>query len=148
MTVIAYDRSSFLPVNRRPPVSAQIEPGVVEKAKIIQGAQMPNRRTLPGTRNRLGRPRRIADPSGKSQALMKLHTLHRKIQLCRQLALECACKAETAVNQECRDDYLRIEKSWINLAHSYEFAIQLLGKREIAAPDNFGIDVMPSSRFH
>jgi hypothetical protein len=109
---------------------------------------MPNRSTLPGTRNRLGGPRRTLDPSGKSQALRKLQTLHRKIQLCRQLALECAGKAETAADKECRDDYLRIEKSWINLAHSYEFAIQLLGKREIAEPENFGIDLTPSSRWH
>jgi hypothetical protein len=62
--------------------------------------------------------------------------------------LECAGKAETAMNKECRDDYLRIEKSWINLAHSYEFAMELLGKREIAAPDSFDSGLMPSSRFH
>ena len=109
---------------------------------------MPNRRTLSGTGNRLGRPRRTADLSAESLALMKLQAVHRKIQHCHQLALECASKAETAADKDCRDDYLRIEKSWINLAHSYEFAIQLLSKREIAAPENFGIDIAPPSHLH
>jgi hypothetical protein len=44
--------------------------------------------------------------------------------------------------------FLRIEKSWINLARSYEFAMELLGKREIAALDSFDSGLMPSSRFH
>jgi hypothetical protein len=118
------------------------------KIKIIEGVQMPNRRTLPGTRSRSRPHRRTAVPSGTPQTLQKLQTLHRKIQLCRQLALEYASRAQTAANKEGRDDYSRIEKSWINLAHSYEFAIELLGAREPVASDNFNIDNIPPSRLH
>lgn len=108
---------------------------------------MSDRKTTPGIRNR--RVRRADGPYEKSQTLRKLQTLHERIHLCRQLASECACKAETAVSKECRDDYLRIEKSWINLAHSYEFAAQLLGKRDSAVSDELDLDLMPSSsRLH
>ena len=104
---------------------------------------MPNRKTAPSIRNR--RIRRPGGPYEKSQILRKLQTLHERIHLCRQLASECARKAETAASKECRDDYLRIEKSWINLAHSYEFAAQLIGKRDPAGGDELDLDLMPSS---
>ena len=109
---------------------------------------MPNSKTSAGTRNRVRQFRQADGSHEQSQTLLKLQTLRRRIQLCRQLALECACKAETAENEGHRDDYLRIEKSWINLAHSYEFAAQLLTRGNVAA-DGLDIDApLPSSRFH
>jgi hypothetical protein len=108
---------------------------------------MPNRKTTLGIRNR--RIKRADGPYEKSQTLRKLQTLHERIHLCRQLASECACKAETAASKECREDYLRIEKSWINLAHSYEFAAQLIGKRDPASGDELDLNLIPSSsRLH
>ena len=53
-----------------------------------------------------------------------------RINECRELALQYAGKAETALNDECREDYLRAAKSWMNLAQSYEFASQLLSYRD------------------
>lgn len=34
----------------------------------------------------------------------------------------CARKAETLIEQDARDDFLRLEQSWLQLARSYEFA--------------------------
>ena len=57
---------------------------------------------------------------------MSLQTLREKIETCRKYAPQCACRAQTTDNKTAREGYLRIEKSWINLSHSYEFAAQVL----------------------
>jgi hypothetical protein len=107
---------------------------------------MPNRKTI--RRNRPRQLRRSESPYEQSHTLRKLQTLNERIRLCWRLASECAGKAKTAANNECRDDYLRIEKSWINLARSYEFAAQLLNKRDAIVADQFETGAIPSSRLH
>lgn len=107
---------------------------------------MPNLKPKLGDRNR--RPKRVESAHEQSDMLRKLQTLQERIALCHRLASESARKAETAASQECRDDYVRIEKSWINLAHSYEFAAQLLNGRSGTAADRPRTGAMPSSRLH
>ena len=138
------DRTSFFPVNRRPRLLPRSSRGR-QKTEFIEGAQMANRKTIIGPLNRFRRPRRINAPQEEPRSSIKLLTLHQKLQRCRELALEWARKAERAENKELRDDCLRMEKSWINLARSYEFAMELLGKQELSATNNFGADVLPSS---
>lgn len=48
--------------------------------------------------------------------------LAKAIEECRQHAAHCARKAETLIEQDARDDFLRLEQSWLQLARSYEFA--------------------------
>jgi hypothetical protein len=52
--------------------------------------------------------------------------LSKEIQDCREHAAHCARKADLAVSDEAREDFLRLQRSWLDLAHSYEFAEQLL----------------------
>ncbi len=54
-----------------------------------------------------------------------LQTLSSQIRDCYAHAEACAGKAEAAFNDEMREDFLRLEKSWLTLARSYEFAVQL-----------------------
>ena len=54
-----------------------------------------------------------------------LHSLSSQIRDCYAHAEACARKAEAAFNNEMREDFLRLEKSWLTLARSYEFAVQL-----------------------
>lgn len=44
---------------------------------------------------------------------------------CYARAEECARKAERASSEEIREDYLRLQKNWLNLACSYELAERL-----------------------
>ncbi len=48
--------------------------------------------------------------------------LDKAIDECREHAAHCARKAETALEQGVRDDFLRLAQSWLQLARSYEFA--------------------------
>ncbi|MGB7037021.1 MAG: hypothetical protein WBD71_16025 [Xanthobacteraceae bacterium] len=41
---------------------------------------------------------------------------------CRAHAADCARKAESMREQKSREDFLRLEQSWLRLARSYEFA--------------------------
>jgi hypothetical protein len=55
-----------------------------------------------------------------------LQNLSEEVRACYTRAEECARKAETALSDEMRADFLRLERSWLNLARSYQFAQQLL----------------------
>lgn len=107
---------------------------------------MPNLKTKTGARN--GDLKRAEKAHEQLDMLRKMQTLQERIALCRRLASECAQKAEAAANQQSRDDYVRTEKSWINLAHSYEFAAQILNKRNSPARDGSRTGVMAASRLH
>jgi hypothetical protein len=109
---------------------------------------MANRKTLTGHLNPVRRSRRTNTPQEAPRLAMQLQTLHQRIRQCRALAVQWAAKAETAETNAYRDDCLRMEKSWINLARSYEFAIDLLGKRELSTPQYFGTDALSSSSVH
>lgn len=107
---------------------------------------MPNLKTKLGARN--GGLKRAESAHEQLDMLRKMQTLQERIALCHRLASECAQKAEAAVNEQSRDDYARTEKSWINLAHSYEFAAQILNKRNSTTRDGSRTGAMPASRLH
>lgn len=48
--------------------------------------------------------------------------LAKVIDECREHAASCARKAESVFARDARDDFLRLEQSWLQLARSYEFA--------------------------
>lgn len=48
--------------------------------------------------------------------------LVKSIAECRAHAADCLRKAESMREQETREDFLRLEQSWLRLARSYEFA--------------------------
>ena len=48
--------------------------------------------------------------------------LDKEIEQCREHAAHCALQAETAHRGGVRADFLRLEKSWLQLARSYEVA--------------------------
>jgi hypothetical protein len=49
-----------------------------------------------------------------------------QVRECYARAEECARKAEDAFTETMRQDMLRLQTSWLNLARSYEFAERLL----------------------
>lgn len=53
------------------------------------------------------------------------YQLAKEIEECRAHAAHCARKAQTALEPDVRDDFLRLEQNWLQLARSYEFAQQL-----------------------
>jgi hypothetical protein len=55
-----------------------------------------------------------------------LRKLSDEVRECYAHADECAHKAQDAFTAEMREDFLRLQKSWLALARSYEFAEQLL----------------------
>jgi hypothetical protein len=55
-----------------------------------------------------------------------LRKLSENVAHCYRHAEECRRKAEDAFTDEMREDFLRLEQSWLNLAHSYEFAERLI----------------------
>jgi hypothetical protein len=55
-----------------------------------------------------------------------LRHLSKEIAECREHAAYCARKAQGARADEMREDFLRLEKNWLQLARSYEFAQALL----------------------
>ena len=52
--------------------------------------------------------------------------LNDQVRACLAHADECARKTENAASDETRDDYLRLQGYWLNLADSYESADRLL----------------------
>ena len=54
-----------------------------------------------------------------------LSNLSEQIRDCLQHAEECARKAAAQTNPALRDDFLRLEKRWLDLARSMEFAERL-----------------------
>jgi hypothetical protein len=65
-------------------------------------------------------PPRLADGA------RMLQTLSREVRECYQRAEVCARRAQTAFDEETRRDFRALEESWLKLAHSYEFAEQIL----------------------
>jgi uncharacterized protein with PIN domain len=55
-----------------------------------------------------------------------LRKLSKEVGDCYAHAEECARKAKEAIFEELRNDYLRLQQSWLTLARSYEFAERLL----------------------
>ncbi len=55
-----------------------------------------------------------------------LQNLSREVRACYQRAEVCARRAQTAFDEKARQDFRALEKSWLKLAHSYEFAEQIL----------------------
>jgi uncharacterized protein YbbK (DUF523 family) len=48
--------------------------------------------------------------------------LAKEINQCREHAAHCARKAKSAAAEDVREDFLRLEQSWLQLARSYEVA--------------------------
>jgi hypothetical protein len=105
--------------------------GLLQRTSCIlvhAGARsMTNKKTPRSIRPRKGRD---TDPT---QIRSRLQSLQDKIRACRELAMQYACKAETTTNKDARDEHLRAESKWINAAHSYEFAAQILNTRNPSA---------------
>jgi hypothetical protein len=53
--------------------------------------------------------------------------LIKEIEDCQAHAAHCARQANNATCPNIRADFLRLEQSWLQLAHSYEVAQQILG---------------------
>lgn len=52
--------------------------------------------------------------------------LAKEIKECREHAAHCARKAMSASAEDVREDFLRLERSWLQLARSYEFAQEIM----------------------
>jgi hypothetical protein len=52
--------------------------------------------------------------------------LAKEIEDCQAHAAHCASKASTAVCPDIREDFLRLEQNWRQLARSYEIAQQIV----------------------
>jgi hypothetical protein len=66
---------------------------------------------------------RGGEPTRGSQVLQKLSD---RISECLTRAEECTLKAEAALTEDRREDFLRLAQSWMRLAESCEFADLLL----------------------
>jgi hypothetical protein len=55
-----------------------------------------------------------------------LRKLSKEIASCYAHAEACKRKADSALTDERREDFLRLQQSWLTLARSYEFAERLL----------------------
>jgi hypothetical protein len=51
-----------------------------------------------------------------------LRKLSKEVRECYARAEDCTRKAAEAIAEERREDYLRLQQSWLNLALSYDFA--------------------------
>jgi hypothetical protein len=54
-------------------------------------------------------------------------SLHRDIRECQRYADACARIAARAADAKTRDDFLRLQDSWLRLGRSLEFAARLPG---------------------
>jgi hypothetical protein len=66
--------------------------------------------------------------------------LIKEIEDCQAHATHCARQATNATSPDIREDFLRLEQSWLQLAHSYEVAQQILsaganGRVQAIRPD-------------
>jgi hypothetical protein len=52
--------------------------------------------------------------------------LTREIEDCLAHAAHCARQAEKAASPDVRADFLRLEQNWLQLAHSYEIAQEIV----------------------
>jgi len=51
--------------------------------------------------------------------------LTKEIEECRAHAAHCARQAKSAACSDIREDFLRLEQNWLQLARSYEVAQQI-----------------------
>jgi len=58
--------------------------------------------------------------------LVMLRKLSDQVRDCLARAQECGHKAEHAANNVLRDDYIQLQRQWLNLAHSHQIAEGLL----------------------
>jgi hypothetical protein len=65
-----------------------------------------------------------------------LNNLSEGIRECLQHAEDCARKAATQTDPALRDDFLRLEKRWLDLARSMEFAERLSNFTKNSAKPN------------
>jgi hypothetical protein len=65
-----------------------------------------------------------------SRALTQVLAMHRKlsdqVRSCLDRAQECGHKAEHAVNNELREDYIQLQRQWLNLARSHQITERML----------------------
>jgi len=54
-------------------------------------------------------------------------SLTKEIEDCRAHAARCASQARNAACQDIREDFLRLERNWLQLARSYETAQRIMG---------------------
>lgn len=54
-------------------------------------------------------------------------SLTKEIEDCRAHAAHCASQARNAAYQDIREDFLRLEQNWLQLARSYEIAQRIMG---------------------
>jgi hypothetical protein len=59
-----------------------------------------------------------------------LDNLNEEISGCFRHAEECARKAREATRPKLREDFLEMERRWLRLAHSYQFARKLKSLRK------------------
>jgi hypothetical protein len=57
--------------------------------------------------------------------IVMLENLSEEIRGCLRYAAECARKAKESSKPNLREDFLEMERRWLQLAHSYQFAQQL-----------------------
>ena len=55
-----------------------------------------------------------------------LRKLSHQVRDCLARAQECGHKAEHATNNILRDDYIQLQRQWLNLAHSHQIAEDML----------------------
>lgn len=54
-----------------------------------------------------------------------LQSLSEDVRDCYRHADDCAEKAKVAATPQLQSDFLRLEKAWLTLAHSYEFTSRI-----------------------
>ena len=62
--------------------------------------------------------------------IVMLENLSEEIRGCLRYAAECARKAKESSKLNLREDFLEMERRWLRLAHSYQFAKEPKGFRK------------------
>jgi hypothetical protein len=83
---------------------------------VIIGLKIRNNTQAPVTERPVALP-----PEGMGGASM-LQELSKEIQECYRHAAECRQRAERTFTEKGRQGFLDMERRWLSLAHSYEFA--------------------------
>ena len=73
-----------------------------------------------------------------------LQNLSKETRECYRLAEECRRLAQAALTEAGKADYLDMERRWLSLAHSYEFAERTLPSRRIADGSQHRRNRLPS----
>jgi hypothetical protein len=75
--------------------------------------------------SRPGRPLAVSAPADIHRSALVLQTLDSEILECYRHAAECTRSANQSCDLRTKQDFLEMQKRWLCLAHSYEFAEQL-----------------------